>query len=204
MKAVLRSIKPYWLYLILTGKKTVEIGKTFPKSEDWNKTVFLYCSKDMRSFNLIPPEDRVWMMLEYLGKVACKFVCGRIDTIGKRGINNNFDYCYQSLNVFGNDDIEVEITAIQKSCIPKADLNAYGSTSMRLFAWHISNIVIYDKPRSLGEFYNKCKNMHCEGCEHLKYQQVNSDERDYDCEYLGGNIPLSRAPQSWCYVEELM
>lgn len=204
MKAVLRSIKPYWLYLILIGKKTVEIGKTFPKSEDWNKTVFLYCSKDMRSFNLIPPEDRVWMMLEYMGKVACKFVCGRIDTIGKRGINNNFDYCYQSLNVFGNDDIEVEITAIQKSCIPKVDLNAYGATSMRLFAWHISNIVIYDKPRSLGEFYNKCKNMHCEGCEHLKYQQVNSDERDYDCEYLGGNIPLSRAPQSWCYVEELM
>lgn len=174
MKAVLRSIKPYWLYLILIGKKTVEIGKTFPKSEDWSKTVFLYCSKDMRSFNLIPPKDRVWM-LEYLGKVACKFVCGRIDTIGKRGINNNFDYCYQSLNVFGNDDIEVEITAIQKSCIPKVELNAYGATSMRLFAWHISDLKIYDKPRELSEF-SKCG--------------------------FGHPVPLKRPPQSFCYVEE--
>ena len=204
MKAVLRSIKPYWLYLILIGKKTVEIGKTFPKSEDWSKTVFLYCSKDMRSFNLIPPKDRVWM-LEYLGKVACKFVCGRIDTIGKRGINNNFDYCYQSLNVFGNDDIEVEITAIQKSCIPKVDLNAYGATSMRLFAWHISNIVIYDKPRELGEFKAFCKSYYdgdrCDDCKYfIDGRGYEFDESDCGC---NGAKPIERPPQSWMFVEEI-
>lgn len=203
MKAILRSIKPYWLYLILIGKKTVEIGKTFPKSDNWSKAVFLYCSKDMRSFNLIPPKDRVWM-LKYLGKVSCKFVCERIDTIGKRGINNNFDYCYQSLNVFGNDDIEVEITAIKKSCIPKVELNAYGAASMRLFAWHISDLVIYDMPWELGEFKTFCTDFydgkHCDDCEYfIDGRGYEYDESDCGCD---GLKPLKRPPQSWCYVEK--
>lgn len=33
MRHVLRSIKPYWVYLILKGKKTVEVGKNIPKAE---------------------------------------------------------------------------------------------------------------------------------------------------------------------------
>lgn len=58
MQSVLRSIKPYWLYLILIGKKTVEVGKDFPKSASWNREVYLYCSKDRKSFNRIPKEDK--------------------------------------------------------------------------------------------------------------------------------------------------
>lgn len=192
MKAVYRSIKPYWLYLILIGKKTIEVGKTFPKAADWNKEVFLHCSKDMKSFKRIPEKDREWMR-KYLGKVACRFVCRRIDTIGKRGINNNFDYCYQSLNVFGNDDIEVEITAIQKSCISKVELNAYGATSMRLYAWHISNLVIYDKPRELSEFYTLKK---CDACK--GGYESSACIYDEDC-----RVPtlITRPPQSWQYAE---
>ena len=194
MKAVYRSIKPYWLYLILIGKKTIEVGKNFPKAVDWNKEVFLHCSKDMKSFKRIPEKDREWMQ-KYLGKVACRFVCGRIDTIGKRGINNNFDYCYQSLNMFGNDDIEVEITAIQKSCIPKAELNAYGATSMRLFAWRISDLKIYDKPRESGEFLCKCNKKYCTGCEDF------CDEGETSFRMCGGLKVVTRPPQSWMYVE---
>ena len=180
MKAVYRSIKPFWLYLIIIGEKWVEVGKTFPKADDWNEEVFLHCSKDMQSFKRIPEKDREWMR-KYLGKCACKFVCERIDMIGKRGINNNFDYCYQSLNVFGNDDIEVEITAIKKSCIPKVELNAYGAASMRLFAWHISDLKIYDEPRELRDFvYASTVHTNCFG-KHTKR--------------------VTRPPQSFCYVE---
>ena len=80
MKAVYRSIKPYWLYLILIGYKTVEVSKTFPKADDWNKEVFLNCSKDMKSFKRIPEKDREWMR-KYLGKCACRFVCDSIEEI---------------------------------------------------------------------------------------------------------------------------
>ena len=80
MKSVLRSVKPYWIYLILIGKKKVEVGKNYPKSSEWNKVVEMYCSKDMKSFNRIPAEDREWMR-KYLGKVACRFVCDRIEKL---------------------------------------------------------------------------------------------------------------------------
>lgn len=202
MKAVCRSIKLYWLYLILIGEKTVEVGKDFPKSEDWNKEVYLYGSKDKKSFNRIPEKDRGWMR-KYIGKVACRFVCDKIDTIGKRGINNNFDYCYQSLNVFGNDDIEVEITAIKKSCIPKAELNAYGAYSVCLFAWHISDLVIYDKPRELSGFYHYCgDNPKCDGCEAHYYSNTECGKEDYCCSPIEGCKPLKSPFQSWGYVYE--
>ena len=71
-----------------------------------------------------------------------------------------------------------------------------------MYGWHISNLVIYDKPKELSEFYRKCEKFPCEGCEHLKYQRVNADEYDYDCEFFNYHIPIKRPPQSWCYVEE--
>ena len=195
MQAVLISIQPGWCELIASGKKTVEVRKTKPKLETPFK-VYIYCTQGEalaypclnnpkfaihRKNNStlqgrqMTAKERERSDHSYAnGKVIGEFVCGRIDTIGKRGINNNFDYCYQSLNVFGNDDIEVEITAIKKSCIPKAELNAYGATSMRLFAWRILDLKIYDKPRELSEF--------------SKYG-------------FGHPVPLKRPPQSWMYVE---
>lgn len=207
MKAVYRSIKPYWLYCILIGKKTIEVGKTFPKADDWNKEVFLHCSKDMKSFKRIPEKDREWMR-KYLGKCACRFVCNRIDRIGKRGINNNFDYCYLSLNVFGNDDIEIEITDIKKSCISKSELNAYGASSGCLYAWHISDLVIYDKPMEILEFIMPskigcCNEGKCRGCKYLDRGNGYNIEDDCNAKFSTDEFkPLRRPPQSWCYVED--
>lgn len=58
------------------------------------------------------------------------------------------------------------------------------------YAWHISELKIYDKPKELSEFKIGCK-----GCK----------ERDtYHCKfYCYGERPLTRPPQSWQYVEEL-
>lgn len=211
MKAVLRSIKPYWLYLILTGKKTVEIGKSCPQAKDWNKVVEMYCSKDMRSFNRIPEKGREWMC-KYLGKVIGEFICDRIDRIEKRGINNNFDYCYLSLNEWGNDDIEIEIKDIQKSCISKSELNAYGENSSCLYGLHITDLKIYDKPKELREFYKPCPDPfnYCTTCKHC-IRIIPPDEEEYAL-YHGGQFDyweehcmnnLTRPPQSWCYVQEL-
>ena len=111
------------------------------------------------------------------GRIIGEFICDRIDRIKKRGINNNFDYCYLSLNEWGNDDIEIEIKDIQKSCISKSELNAYGENSSCLYAWHISDLKIYDKPKELSEFFTPM-----------------------------GKRPsymLERPPQSWQYVDEV-
>lgn len=195
MKSVLRSVKPYWLYLILTGKKTVEIGKSCPQAKDWNKVVEMYCSKDMRSFNRIPEEDKEWMR-KYLGKVIGEFVCDRVDRIDKRGINNNFDYCYLSLNEWGNDDIEIEIKDIKESCVPKNELNAYGANSSCLYAWHISDLKIYDKPKELSEFFARCRipESKCKCCDYCS-ELEDRYGRFYNIKRV------TRPPQSWMYIE---
>lgn len=193
MTNVLISIQPRWCELILSGKKTVEIRKTKPNIK-MPFRCYIYCTKDNKYF-LDDGKRRL------NGKVIGEFVCTKIDRIQKRGINDNFDYCYLSLNVFGNDDIEIEITDIKKSCIKKDELNSYGSNSNVLYAWHISNLVIYDKPKELREFnfphYREC-DIECRKCKFsIPVKTILGVE--YDCDRS-----VKRPPQSWCYVESLV
>lgn len=179
MKAILRSIKPYWLYLILIGKKTVEIGKTFPKSEDWSKTVFLYCSKDMRSFNRIPPKDRVWM-LEYLGKVACEFVCDSIMTMSWI-ITPKYPMWKDGFN--------------EEMCLTNRELFEYSKGGI-FYEWNISDLVIYGEPKKLSEFYHECNGVCVDTKKNVKCERIMVD--GFSC---NGLLPITRPPQSWCYVE---
>lgn len=232
MKAVLRSVKPYWLYLILTGKKTVEIGKSCPQAKDWNKVVELYCSKDMRSFNRIPEEDKEWMR-KYLGKVACRFVC---DWISEYESNFSSACDGEIREVFYDPDDNERIAPIiaevgdkcglmWRACMSWKELRTYmGDDPKTLYAWHISQLKIYDIPKTLGEFYKAgAKSLEelddelCRYCAPTKYGERRVHlvpnagaafcEGDY-CEeayrkYLEHEFALTRPPQSWCYVQEL-
>lgn len=62
------------------------------------------------------------------------------------------------------------------------------------YGWHISDLKIYDKPRELSEFYKFCDKKNCQMCD---------GEREYDVCVFGRRKPITRPPQSWCYVEEL-
>lgn len=74
MKSVLRSVKPYWFYLMCEGIKKIEVSKTEPLSKEWNDIVYLYCSKDKKSFDRIPEEHRE-KYRKYLGTVGASFYC---------------------------------------------------------------------------------------------------------------------------------
>lgn len=211
MKSVLRSIKPYWLYLILIGKKKIEVGKTFPQSEDWNRLVYLYCSKDKKSFNRIPKKDQEWMQ-EYLGKVACQFVC------------NNSTYIDARIDVFGNKHLG-NVAFLQKwMCLSDDELFDYlykgKNKNNGGWAWHISKLVEYiGLPKELGEFtlarhcFNT-KNLetveNCMGDYVTKYynnsfcRQCKYYDSDCNwCDKTDTERPVTRPPQSWCYVEDL-
>lgn len=197
MKSVMISIKPYWVFLIIAKtmgwaidkQKTVEVRKTYPQDDEWDKVGKIYCTKDKKSFNHIPKKYQPFME-KFLGKVIGEFVCDRIDTIRKRGIDDNFDYCYLSLDKWGNDDIEPEITAVKNSCVLRDDLNDYGKNSRMLYGWHISNLKIYDKPKELSEFEKPCNHNCFVPCPHYR-------GKEYECE----KPIITRPPQSWCYVE---
>jgi len=192
-KAVMLSIRPKWCELIANGTKTVEVRKSRPKLHTPFKC-YIYCTQPR-----YPHED--YIETDYPkpqfyggGKVIGEFTCERIYEIRKRGIPENFDYCYLSLNEWGNDDIETEIRAISASCVSKEKLNAYGAKAPLLYGWHISDLKIYDKPRELREF--KKSNRDC------FYADLGLAKRDCpDCKNSG--CFLKRAPQSWCYVEAM-
>ncbi len=88
MKSVLISIQPYWVFLIIARlmgwnipqEKTVEVRKDCPKASDWNKVVHIYCSKNRKSFNLIPKEYQP-LMEKFLGSVIGEFVCDSISIL---------------------------------------------------------------------------------------------------------------------------
>lgn len=213
-KSVMRSIKPYWLYLILKGIKPIEVGKNEPKSADWNKIVHLYCSKDKKSFNRIPQEDREWFS-QFIGKVTCEFVCDKIEEIrccvvpylqennlGYEHFIDNGVYKFEGTDKYNKDggviferqdsyiDTMLKNDDFNKMCLtPKEVFDYINGFGNKLYNWHISALKIYDKPKELSEFYN--------------YKKFNW----YD--YSGINKPtyeqhyLEKPFQSWGYVEEL-
>ena len=90
---------------------------------------------------------------------------------------------------------------LAEMCLTLEELNEYGTRGKLLYGWHISNLIIYDKPKELSEFYTVCK-LNCEYCEMWGSVRVNAEEFDMDCKSDWFNHkPLTRPPQSWCYVE---
>ena len=166
MKSVLISIQPKWCELIASGKKTVEVRKTRPKIETPFKC-YIYCTKGE---TIYLPRD-IFGNEALNGKVIGEFVCDSIR-------------CEKEV-VDGLVDIVLERT----SCVSARELVEYANGNV-LYSWHISNLVIYDKPKSLREFKRSCPdNVHsCAMCRHGAYTGMKC-------------TPLTRPPQSWCYVE---
>ena len=179
MKSVLISIQPYWVFLIIAKKmgwninqeKTVEVRKNYPKSNDWNKVVKIYCTKDKKSFAKIPKEYQP-LMERLLGKVIGEFVCDGIIVDKTFGHDTLFNAC---------------------SCMNDAEIASY-CTNNKMYGWHISDLAIYDKPRELGEFHVIKK---CVACKWTGYEST-ACIYDKDCKVP---FKITRPPQSWCYVE---
>lgn len=185
-KAVMISIRPKWCEKICRGEKTIEVRKTRPKLETPFKC-YIYRTKGTVPHII---NDK-WVQMEVGGTVIGEFTCDRIYEIRKRGIPENFDYCYLSPNEWGNDDIEVEIKAISASCVSKEELNTYGAKAPFFYGWHISNLKIYDPLKDLSKFSRPFENCIDKVCD------------EFGCASCENGGHIKRPPQSWCYVEEL-
>lgn len=155
MKSVLLSIQPKWCEKIASGEKTVEIRKTKPKIEPPFKC-YIYCTKPKTT----NPHEIIEIHSEGKihkanGKVIGEFIC---DDIIYAGLGN------------------YRILKTSETQIEPLDLLDYADDK-RVYGWHISHLVIYDKPKGLGNFH------HCGDNYHF-------------------NPPVMKPPQSWCYVEK--
>lgn len=177
MKSVLISILPKWCELIASGKKTVEVRKTAPKLETPFKCYIdeTKAKRDQSYYNVYHEKT--------IGKVIGEFVCDRIKKID--------DY------TVGIGRIEHYLLcggALEGTCLTGEEIYDYGK-GKTLYGWHISDLKIYETPKELGEFYTICTEppteITCRNCPNKAEFCFNKKK------------PLTRPPQSWCYVEEL-
>lgn len=194
MKAVLLSIRPNWCKLIWSGMKTVEVRKTRPKLETPFK-VYIYCTGH-DGWVMKSPEVGLQRMDS---RVIGEFTCDKIDKLVHVGT-------MMDINILTLDGWYKPADALlQAACLTEAQAEKYikGGDG---YCWHISNLKIYDKPRLLADFIPNCRLCEDGECE---YRRVYCQYQNYDYNPDGTiNIAscdkrVQKAPQSWCYVEEL-
>lgn len=199
MKSILQSIHPQYCELIASGKKTIEVRKTKPKIPTPFK-VYIYQTKYSWICNIYSK------IADWQGKVIGEYVCYRIDTYDDDTIHS-FSYAdYCSWNDF----------ELNRSCIHPEDFESYANGKW-LYGWHISDLKIYDNPKELSEFY-VVDNEAVKQCKYRNKCYINPYLTNggwlngtYSCSYNGEHEfctkckvkPLTRPPQSWCYVEEV-
>lgn len=200
MKSIMISIQPKWVEKILNGEKTIEIRKTIPKCELPCK-VYIYETKGKKYFyNYIescecPSEEERIKFWEYgSGKVVAEFTLKKTECWRPKGM------------LWG--------TTTKKTCLSLKQLIEYADTNNKpkehCFAWFISDLKVYDKPKDLSDFRKDldCDDYPCNKNRDCKYNYYDHIEGCWACgiDFDGSNCiykQLKRPPQSWCYVEEL-
>lgn len=189
-KAVLISIKPKWCELIASGKKTIEVRKNRPKLETPFKC-YIYCThgKQNDPHELLEIHAADGKICKANGKVIGEFVCREIEC---------FTTDYRA------DKAQTERIS-QQSCVDMVSLAEYEYNAACLFGWHISDLVIYDKPLELCEFFKPCIKEAYPWCLDCVRGRTVAERRFYS-HLRSVDVPcggcLNRPPQSWCYAEE--
>lgn len=206
MKSVLISIQPKWCELIASGKKTVEVRKTKPKIETPFK-VYIYETQGRKyPFNVKADTIAKHDDDRFLD-------CVRGNPPIKEDKNGTPYFSYGRMKVIGEfvcDNI-AKGTSQLGSCLTMREISEYAN-GKEVYGWHISDLVIYDEPKELSEFYkyteydDSSKDIRpCRFCEHNKFDWSENCECcdiDFDGEHCF-HLQLKRPPQSWCYVEKV-
>lgn len=173
MKSILISIRPEWTAKILNGEKTIEVRKTAPKC-DLPIEVYIYCTKTGYIGHI---SNR------YIGRVVAKFTLREVEKITKRTIWGEWE-------VYGEHTGFIELSRM--SCLEQREIMDYMGGNYHAYAWRISDLVIFDEPMELKEF-----------------RRIVPDNGKYSscfvCKRFGSgcnSCSLTKAPQSWQYVEE--
>lgn len=208
MESVLLSVRPKWCGLIANGEKTIEVRKTKPKLETPFKC-YIYCTKPSKKYqtvagSMVLNDDELFKLpngeikygnsIELIaydnyskdnflnGKVIGEFVCDCIDAIY---VVDNETVTYIRVN--GKPDMFI----VHETCLKVDELQQYLNNKTG-YGWHISNLMIYDRPKELGEF--KKLNRKCWWADLGLAKRDCPECRNEECY-------VSRPPQSWCYVE---
>ena len=199
MKSILISIRPEWVAKILNGEKTIEIRKTAPKC-DLPIDVYIYCTKGAPylAYESVIDEYSIYKTIGEIGEhgrrassnttlIALQddgpMTNGKV--VAKFRLEKVKNYLYFSAALLPDTEFRhSDLTPLLKqACMTKEQFVAY--TSGHFYAWHISDLEIFDEPRELDEF---------------DYPNP-SGIRNVGQRSIKGLPSKKHPPQSWCYVE---
>lgn len=206
------SLKPKEIEKIASGDQFIILSKIKPKLKTPFKC-YIYCTKD-KKYRIAPFEFAdgwhikkyddtthyacgcTWRKRDDLnGKVVGEFVCDKVDhykpfyryNFNEIGLPSSSEQTYF---VFEDD--------LKKTCLTFSEFKQYGKGAP-IYGLHISELKIYDKPKELSEFWRPCP--------------FKTEDQDNDCIQCDAAADIDtgivctnrvwKAPQSWCYVEEL-
>ena len=205
MIEIMQSIRPKWCELIIHGKKTIEVRKTRPKCGTPFK-VYIYCTKPTKWFTVLhfcASNENLWLSE---GKVNMSdgfehwasnkpYTCLNGKVIGEYICDEVLEYPYIDDGYSsGGDYLTITRDGYIKMCLDHADLLTYGG-GKTLYGWHISDLKIYDTPKDIREFKRVNRTEENTPCAHVKWL-YEPCEKCKECN-------LTRAPQSWCYVQRI-
>jgi hypothetical protein len=104
------------------------------------------------------------------GEVIGEFVCDCITPL--------YNVCMDDWKRLAGGLHNIEKELVNQACLTEAKLHTY-ACGKNCFAWHISDLRIYEQPRKLEEFAG-----------------IRTMKNGFELRLL------DRAPQSWCYVAE--
>lgn len=224
MKAIMKSVTPQICGKVASGDCTILVSKTAPKCGAPFKG-YIYCCKAKSQWRYSgyegAYENSKGEIVYAQRHVVGEFVCDKIiEWQYDKGHQYYVDYPDDCTSYFPYLKCHSEATGLKCSEIEKL------GKGKPLYGWHISNLKIYDTPKTLVEFY-KCGAESfeklfdvdglCPYCSETDYGEhkydISSRWGMVSCEgrwcdeayqqYLDENFALTRAPSNWCYVEEL-
>lgn len=166
MRSVLISIRPNWCQKIANGEKTIEIRKTRPRLETPFKC-YIYCTQGGVALGMWGKH----------GKVIGEFVCDKIDKLAQIGYMGSAER--PRYHICKEDFRSCLATGdFVKACLTETEAEGYLGGKIG-YGWRISDLVIYDEPKTLDYFTG------------LR-----------DTRFGAAPVEIKRPPQNWSYVEE--
>ena len=216
-RAVMLSIKPKYCELIASGKKIFELRKNKPKLQPPFKC-YIYCTKEsykgkyLHTSNqhgkllfwhnpndttiTVQPEEYDYTAYACGGKVVGEFVCDKIVPVSVYYSDTNSPIANKEFPFF---------------CLTDKEIMDYLGNGVQGWGWQISDLKIYDKPKTLEDFRKPCISPEMPYCPLCKvgYEYISETESEFyrvdgECytEWRCLNL-IKKPPQSWCYVQEV-
>ena len=193
-RAVMLSIKPKYCELIASGKKTFELRKNKPKLQLPFKC-YVYCTKNHNEKDLLEIHTD-GKIKKANGKVIGEFICDKIVPVSV---------------YYSDPDAPIANKEFPFFCLTDKEIIDYLGNGVQGWGWQISDLKIYDKPKTLEDFRKPCISPEMPYCPLCKvgYEYISETEAEFyrvdgECytEWRCLNF-IRKPPQSWCYVQEV-